>query len=141
MTETVETHAAGGPAPAEVPTAAELTPAQAAESAQTAKSKRKRSRSLRDLQKMERRLSKAALRMSRAVHEGVVTYIRERDLSAERIRDGALLEMPVNAAKGLSAAIAKGSRVPVDVARAVDTRTARRAIRLGAKLLLWPLRR
>lgn len=103
--------------------------------------RRKRSRSLRDVQRIERRLSKAALHMTHAVAEGLETYRRERDLSAERTRDGALVEMPVNVAKGLAATLEKSSRIPVDVARAFDTRTTRRAIRLGAKMLLWPLRR
>lgn len=129
MTETEETEAAVEPAPADDA------------GAEPARAKRRRSRSLRDLQKMERKLSKAALRMSRAVSAGIDTYCRERDRSAERTRDGALLEMPVNAAKGLAATLERSTRIPVDVARAFDTRTTRRAIRLGAKMLFWPLAR
>ena len=103
--------------------------------------KRKTSRGLRDLQRAERRISKAAHRMSEAVAQGLATYRKKRDVSAAKKRDGALRDMPVNAAKGAGKALRKASRVPADLVRMVDPKTTRRLVRAGSRVILFPFMR
>jgi len=103
--------------------------------------KRKTSRGLRELQRLERRLSKAAHRSAHAVERGVAEYRRRRDRSAGKKRDGALWDMPRNSAEALATSLREASRVPVDLVRAVDTKTARRALRFGTRVLLLPFAR
>ncbi len=105
------------------------------------KPRRKVSRELRDVEQMERHLSRAAQRAARAVAEGLGVYRRRRRRSAERKRDGALRDLPRNAAEGTAETIRLMSRVPIDLARAADTPTARRALYLGTRILFLPLRR
>ena len=105
------------------------------------KKKRKTSRRLRDLQRMERGLSKAAHRMIKAVEIGIDTYRRKSDDSARKRRDGALWDLPLNTAEGVAETLREASRVPVDVMRAVDTPTMRRAVRFGTRVILLPFSR
>ncbi len=127
---------------AETPAAREAGPEEKTDAKpRKRRRKRKTSRELRDLQKMEDGMSKAALRLSRAVTEGLEVYRRERERSAAGKRDGAVRDWPRNTAKALSKTMRAASDVPVDMAEAVDTKTARRTLRLGARVLLWPLGR
>ncbi len=105
------------------------------------KGRRKVSRELRDVEQMERHLSRAAQRTARAVAEGLDSYRRRRRRSARRKRDGALRDLPRNAAAGMAETMRVISRVPVDLARAADTPVVRRAFYLGTRMLLLPLRR
>ncbi len=104
------------------------------------KKRRKISRELRDLETAERYLGRAAQRTARAMADGLDTYQRRRRRSARRKRDGALRDLPRNAAQGMAETLRVGSRVPVDLARAVDTPTVRRAVYFGTRMLLFPLR-
>lgn len=104
------------------------------------KRRRKTSRELRDVEQMERHLGRAAQRAARAMAEGLDTYQRRRRRSAQRKRDGALRDLPRNAAAGMARTLRLSSRVPVDLARAADTPTVRRVLYLGTRVLLLPLR-
>jgi Family of unknown function (DUF6312) len=109
------------------------------EAVEPPRKKRKTSRGLRDFQKMERRMSKAAHRLSSAVDDGLANYRAKRDKSAEKKRDGALRDFPVNVARAAGKTLRKASRVPVDVAKACDTKGTRRLLRLGTRIILLPL--
>ncbi len=104
------------------------------------KRRRKVSRELRDLEQLERHLGRAAQRAARAVADGLDAYRLRRRRSARRKRDGALRDLPRNAAEGMAETLRTASRVPVDLARAVDTPTARRVLYLGTRIFLLPLR-
>ncbi len=106
------------------------------------KKKRRRtvSRELRDVETMERYLGRAAQRTARAVADGIDTYRRRRRRSARRKRDGALRDLPRNAAEGMAVTLRVASRVPIDLARAADTPTVRRALYFGTRMVLLPLR-
>jgi hypothetical protein len=101
--------------------------------------RRKVSRPFRDAVKADRRLSKAAHRMAKAAAKGFGTYREEQDASARKKRDGAVRDAPLNAAKGMADAMAEASRVPVDLMRAMNTRTGVRVIRRTARMVLKPL--
>jgi hypothetical protein len=122
------------------PTTAE-PPEAAPEAVEAGKKKRKTSRGLRDLQKINRRLTRTAHRLSRAVEKGIATYRERSEASAEKQRDGALRDLPRNAAEGLSVTLRKASRLPVDLVDAVDVPTTRRLVRFGTRVLLTPLSR
>ncbi len=105
------------------------------------KPRRKVSRELRDVEQMEHHLGRAAQRTARAMAEGLDTYRRRSRRSAKRRRDGALRDLPRNAAAGMAETLRGVSRVPVDLAQAADTPTVRRVLYLGTRMLLLPLRR
>lgn len=127
-------------APAAAPAAAPIE-VQAGKKKRKRKKKRKTTRGLRDLQKMERDLSRATHRTAKAVERGLAEYRRRRDRSASKKRDGALWDMPRNTAEGMATTMREASRVPVDLVRAVDTRTTRRVVRLGTRILMLPFAR
>jgi hypothetical protein len=91
--------------------------------------KRGSSRASRRLEDIEKRVSKSARRVSKAVNKGVGTYLDKRDKSARKRRDGALVDSYQNAAVGVSEALAKSTPVLTDIAKAVNTRRLRKRIR------------
>ena len=93
------------------------------------KKKRGSSRAARRLEDIEQRVSKAVNRVSRAVNKGVVTYRDERDWSARKRRDGALVDFGDNVSRGVSKAVRKSSPALVDVAKALNTRRLRKRVR------------
>lgn len=105
------------------------------------KKHKKRSRALRDFERMERHMSRAALQMSQAVTNGLSTYHEEREKSESEDELGALMDLPKNAARGLGVTMREASEVPLEVVEALDSRSARKALRMGAKVIFWPIRR
>ncbi len=95
--------------------------------------KAKYSRGLKGLQKSSRSLTKISLRLARANAKGTAAYLKASDKSARKKRDGAISDFGVNAAKGLSKSLRLSSRVPVDVAKAVTPRGARKRMRRQLK--------
>jgi hypothetical protein len=93
------------------------------------KKKRGSSRTARRLEDVEKRLSKAARRVSRGVRNGVEEYIDNRDRSERKRRDGALVDFFENVSKGTARAISESSPVLTDFAEALNTRRMRKQIR------------
>jgi hypothetical protein len=104
-----------------------------------ANGRRRVSKPFRELVKADRRVSRAAHRLTRAAAKGLRTYRDEQDASAEAKRDGAVRDQPRNAAKGLAVVMVEASQVPVDLARAMSTRTGTRLVRRTLRLFLAPL--
>jgi hypothetical protein len=102
------------------------------------KKKRKYSRGLKELQNGERDVAKASRRLARAVAEGFTTYYRRDRKSSRKKRDGAIRDAVKNWAKGLGKAAKKGSDVPFDLAKALDTKTVRRNVRSAIRFLAPP---
>ena len=46
--------------------------------------------------------------------------------------------MPYNVAKGMAKTTVEMSRLPIDLVRAVDTKTNRKLIRTGTRIMLFP---
>ena len=99
------------------------------------KKKRKYSKGLKDVQRMERRATDASHRLARAVADGLSTYRKERNKSSRKKRDGAVVDFIPNAAEGLSKSMRVASRVPVDVAKAVNTKRVRRQMRAVVRMM------
>jgi hypothetical protein len=93
------------------------------------KAKRGSSRVARRLEDIEKRLSKAARRVTKAVNRGMSEYQDQRDKSASRRRDGALVDIYENVSRGVSRAISESSPLLVDVSKAFNTKKNRRRIR------------
>jgi hypothetical protein len=99
------------------------------------KKKRKYSPGLKELQISERRTAATSSRMMRSITKGFDAYRKASDKSARKKRDGALLDMNRNLAKGLSRSLRETSRIPIDLAKAVDTRGSRRSARRQVRSL------
>jgi hypothetical protein len=93
------------------------------------------SRGMRRLTEIDRRVSKAVRRVTRAVDNGVDTYIEHRDKSAETRRDGPVVDFVENVSYGVSKTISEASPVLHDIAEAWNTRRFRRQMRRVARTL------
>ena len=99
------------------------------------KKKKKYSKGLKEAQRMERRAADAAERLARAVADGLTVYRKERDKSARKKKDGALVDLIPNAAEGMGEAMRVASKAPVDLAKAVNTKRVRRQMRAVARMM------
>lgn len=95
---------------------------------------------LEDIQKVERDLVRVARRATRALAEGIDTYDQERRRSAREKKDGALRDFIPNTGKAMSAYLEEASEIPMDIAEALDTKSARRALRNRLRLMNRSLR-
>jgi hypothetical protein len=91
--------------------------------------RRTSSRGARRLTEIDRRVSKTARRVTRALDHGVDTYVEHRDDSKEKRRDGAVVDFVENVSYGVSKTISEASPVLHDVAEAFNTQNARKQIR------------
>jgi hypothetical protein len=78
---------------------------------------------------IEKRVSKSIRRVTRALDNGVDTYITHRDVSKAKRRDGVIVDFVENVARGVSRAFADASPVIHDVAEAANTRRLRSQVR------------
>ena len=119
----------------------EVAESETAEDQGKPRRKRRESKGLRDIQHVERHLSKAAYRISRAVTRGLDEYRKEQRGSACAKEDGAFFEMPLNVAKGMAKTTVEMSRVPIDIVKAADTKTNRKLARAGFRIMFFPFAR
>jgi hypothetical protein len=96
--------------------------------------KRRYSRGLGDLQKTARGFSKLSARSARSVAKGFDTFYTASDSSAQKKRDGALRDLGKNLGKAASKSLKTSSRIPNDVGKILNTRSARRTIRRQIRL-------
>jgi ribosomal protein L14 len=99
------------------------------------KKKRYSSRQARRFGEIETRVSKSLHRVSKAVDNGVSTYLEKRDKSARKRRDGAVVDFYENAAVGISQALSESSPVLSDFAEMVNSRRSRKAIRRAVRAI------
>jgi hypothetical protein len=99
------------------------------------KAKRGSSKTARRAEDIEFRVSKAIHRLANAAEKGVSKYQDARDKSARRRRDGALVDIYENAAKGVSRAISKATPATVTVAKALNSKRGRKQMRSVVKSL------
>jgi hypothetical protein len=99
--------------------------------------KRGSSRQTRRLEDLEDRFSKSVHRVSKAVNKGVSTYLDERDRSARKRRDGALVDIYENVATGVSETVADSAPVLTDIAKAFNRRKVRKQFRSFIRNIPW----
>jgi hypothetical protein len=97
--------------------------------------KRTSSKGIRRLTEIDRRVSKAVRRVTRAVDNGVDSYIEHRDKSAENRKDGPVVDFVENVSYGVSKTISEASPVLHDIAEAWNTRRFRSQVRRVARTL------
>ena len=96
--------------------------------------KRKYSKGLKELQQLERTVSKTSNRVARAVAKGMATYRKRSNKSAVKKRDGSLRDFAVNIAGGLGKTLRVLSGVPADLAKGLNTKGARKRTRRQVKI-------
>ncbi len=86
----------------------------------------------RDLQEMDVGFSKAMQHVARGVADGMDEYVRRRDISAHRKRDGALRDLDLNMVRAAAKAAQPLREVPADMRKATCRlrRTLRKSVRV-----------
>ncbi len=92
------------------------------------KKKSKYSPALKEIQILERELTKVSHQTLRSVEAGLVTYQQAQNKSAKKKRDGAVVDFVPNIGKGMSKTLRTASPIPYNVAKA-STKTAWRITR------------
>ena len=105
------------------------------------KKKKKYSRDLRDIQRLDRGLAKASRRINGAIADGLSTYLKASDKSARKRRDGAIQDAMENWAKATEKTLRRASRAPVIIAEALNTKSSRRQFRAFVRLATSPFAR
>ena len=103
------------------------------------KKKRKYSRGLKDVGRLERGAAKAARRMSRALDRGLLEYRRRSNRSARKRRDGAIRDGLENWSRALGKALRASSRAPYDLVRPITTKRFTRRWRDTLRWMAPPL--
>jgi len=98
------------------------------------KSKRRYSKGLEEIQRMERHMTRSTQRLTRAMDKGVTSYRKRSLSSAKKKRDGALQDFIPNTGWAISEAMQEASALPYDLARAMDTKQARKRLRRQLRL-------
>lgn len=96
------------------------------------------SRGLRDIQRYEDGLTKAARRLSRALADGLSTYRKNRNKSSYKKRDGAIKDALNNLSKGLSKTMRRASDAPLDFTKTIKTKKLTRRLRKTFRSLPFP---
>jgi hypothetical protein len=89
---------------------------------------------LKELQQLERTVSKTSNRVARAVAKGRATYRKRSNKSAVKKRDGSLRDFAANIATGLGKTLRVLSGVPADLVKGLDTKGARKRTRRQVKI-------
>jgi hypothetical protein len=93
------------------------------------KSKRRYSKGLKEVQRMERHLTRSTHRMASATEKGI-SYYRKRSIkSARKRRDGVIRDFVPNSGLAMSRTMRVASPIPFDLARAMNTKQNRRRLK------------
>ena len=93
------------------------------------KRKRRYSKGLKEIQRMERHLTRSAHRMARATEKGITTYRKLSIKSASQKKDGAILDFIPNSGIALSRSLRIASTIPYDISQAMDTPQNRKRLK------------
>ncbi len=100
----------------------------------------KRKPRLDDADQMERNLYRASRRTAKAADKGLRRYDKSRRKSARRERDGAVIDLMPNMAKGMAASAGTLAALPIDLMRAGSPRSVRRIARRSTRSAARALR-
>lgn len=82
------------------------------------KKKRKYSRKWKDVQKLERSMTKSSRRFSKALLKGTKTYVKRRDKSSRKKKDGAIKDLMKNTTRAFSKTVGKSTPEVFNLAKA-----------------------
>jgi hypothetical protein len=103
------------------------------------KKKRKYTRGIREVQKLERGLSKAGKRVASALSKGAVNYYDRSEKSSRKKRDGAIRDALENYTRAIGKTVRVASKAPKDFVDRVNTRPISRAVRATVRMVVPPL--
>lgn len=101
--------------------------------------KRKYSRGLKDIEKLELGLTDATRRLGHAIDGGLSTYQKSQKKSSRKKRDGAIKDALENWSKGLGIFLRQASDAPYDVTRTVNTKRLTRNFRKIVRVFTPPM--
>lgn len=104
------------------------------------KRKRRYSKGLGEIQRLERHLARSTHRSVRATEKGISSYRRLSIKSARKKRDGVIRDFIPNSGTALSRALRVASPLPNDIARAMNTKLYRRGLKRQIRALRRTLR-
>ncbi|MFC1936347.1 hypothetical protein ACFLYP_01625 [Chloroflexota bacterium] len=104
------------------------------------KGKRRYSKGLEEMQRMERHLTRSTHRMASAAEKGISSYRKSSIKSARKKRDGAIRDFIPNSGTAVSRALEEASPIPYDIARAMDTPQNRKRLRRQLRAISRALR-
>jgi hypothetical protein len=91
---------------------------------------------LKEADRIERNVYRAAQRTMKAADKGMRRYDKARRTSAARVRDGALVELIPNLTRAMVASTTRLAPVPLDLLRAASVRrVTRRSVQVAVKIL------
>jgi len=93
------------------------------------KSKRRYSKGLKEIQRMERHLTRSTHRMARATEKGISYYRKLNIKSARKKRDGVIRDFVPNSGLAMSRSMREASPIPFDIARAMNTKQNRKRLK------------
>jgi hypothetical protein len=102
--------------------------------------KRRYSKGLEEIQRMEPHLTRSTHRMAKAVEKGISSYRKQNMKSARKKKDGTVKDLLPNSAKAMSQAFKEVTPVPYDIARAMNTKPSRRRLKRQLRTLSRSLR-
>jgi hypothetical protein len=98
------------------------------------KKKKKYTRKWKNIQRVEMGCSKSAKRLSDSVSDGVKIWIKKRDLSAGKKKDGALKDLNKNVTKAFRKTLCKASEAPADVFDALSKCNVGKTMKIGKRI-------
>jgi hypothetical protein len=104
------------------------------------KSKRRYSKGLEEIQRMERHLTRSTHRMARAAEKGISHYRKRSIKSARKRRDGVIRDFVPNSGLAMSRVMREASPIPFDIARAMNTKQNRRRLKRQLRSMSRTLR-
>jgi hypothetical protein len=104
------------------------------------KTKRRYSKGLGEMQRMERHLTRSTHRMVKATEKGLSHYRKLNFKSAQKKRDGVLRDFVPNTGLAMSRVMSEASPIPFDIARAMNTKQNRRRLRRQLRSLSRTMR-
>lgn len=108
------------------------------------KNKKRYTKGLEEVQRMEGHLTRSAQRMARATEKGITSYRKLSIKSAKKKKDGAIRDFIPNSGIAMSHSLREASQLPYDIAQAMDTPQNRkrlkrqlRGISRSLRILRW----
>jgi hypothetical protein len=103
------------------------------------KKRKKYSRGLKNVQRLEDGLTLASKRLGRSVDRGFGNYRKRRNKSARRKKDGAIRDWVENSSGGFSNGLRVASDAPYDVARKLNSKRFGKQFRDSIRFFTRPL--
>jgi hypothetical protein len=104
------------------------------------RNKKRYTKELEEVQRMEGHLTRSAQRMARATEKGITSYRKLSIKSAKKKKDGAIRDFIPNSGIAMSHSMREASQLPYDIAKAMDTPQNRKRLRRQLRGLSRSLR-